>query len=73
MRWQPIEQVLRKRLAANVRSCRLALGLSVEDASAGLMSSRQWQRIEGAENSVTIRMLAKLAEALDVDPVELLR
>lgn len=71
-RWEINELRLRKRLARNVRQLRQSRGLSMEDAAQEIMSWRQWQRIESGDHSSTLRTVAKLADALDVDPVELL-
>lgn len=71
--WEDIDQLVRRRLAVNVRALRRARGLSMEAAAHDVMSWRQWQRIESEEHSITLRTLAKLAWALEVDPADLLR
>jgi hypothetical protein len=37
------------------------------------MDARHWAKVEGGEHGVTLRTLAKLAAALDVEAWELLR
>lgn len=60
-------------LAANVRSARVKLDLSQEEAAdrAG-MPPRQWQRVESGA-AVTLRTVVAVAAALGVEVSELLR
>ena len=74
--WQTINRDLQKKLSRNVRRLRSAEDFSVEDASARVpwLSARHWQRIEaGDSTNVKIETLAKIAAALGVDPLDLLR
>jgi transcriptional regulator with XRE-family HTH domain len=41
-------------------------------AEHGNMNWRHWQKVEAGEVNATLRTLARLANALDVDPSELL-
>lgn len=66
------DQVLRA-VSRRVRSARLDLGLSQEEAAhrAGI-ATRQWQRVEAGE-AITLRTLIAAAAALDADLSDLLR
>jgi transcriptional regulator with XRE-family HTH domain len=67
------ENVLRERLAANVRARREAAGLTLQQAAdRGEMHIRHWQRVEAGSLNATIYTLTRLGDALDVDPAELL-
>lgn len=72
--WEREEKRLRRRVAANVRALRVSRGLTLEAVAhdAG-MNWRHWQKVEAGDHGVTLRTLAKLALALDVDPADLLR
>lgn len=72
-RWEAVERRLRARVARNIRRLRTGRGLSIEAAAGDALSWRQWQRIEAEEHAITLRTLAKLAVALEVEPLELLR
>jgi len=65
---------LNARLAQNLRRLRLASGLSQEDLAdrCGLHSTYVGG-VERGERNVTLHTLAKLAAALEVDPLDLLR
>ncbi len=72
--WVLNEKKLRERLATNVKRCRAKRGLSLEEAANdGSMHWRHWQKIEKGEVSPTLRTVAKLALALDVEPFQLLK
>lgn len=72
--WEKQEKRLRRRLAANVRALRTTRGLTLEAIAHDVaMSWRHWQKVEGGEHGVTLRTLAKIAVALDVEPADLLR
>jgi len=65
------DQVLRT-IARNVRAARARLGLSQEEAADRAdIASRQWQRVE-AGDAITLRTLAAVAAALEVDVADLL-
>src|SRR6185503_11661640 len=64
-----IIDVMRERLGINVRARRSAASLSVKQASARVqMSPNHWRKIENGEVDVTLQTLARLGEALEVDP-----
>jgi transcriptional regulator with XRE-family HTH domain len=67
------EHDLRDRLSREVRRLRNESGLSVKEAATRVgMHPRLWQKVEGSETNATLETLAKLGEALKVDPVVLL-
>ncbi len=67
------EAELRRRLAANVRRLRKAKRLTITEAAARAeLHWRMWQKIEARESNATLFTLTRLANALDVDPKELL-
>jgi transcriptional regulator with XRE-family HTH domain len=61
-------------LAVNLRKARYAKGFTQEELAdrAGL-SARYVGDIEQAKSAVTVRVLGQLAEALRVDPCDLIR
>jgi transcriptional regulator with XRE-family HTH domain len=65
---------LKRAMAANVRRVRYAQEKTQEELAheAGL-SSRYIGAIERAQVSASVTILGRLAEALDVDPCELIR
>ncbi len=67
------ELLLRRWLARNVRRRREALKLTLAAAAerAG-MDWRHWQKVEAGEVNVTLRTLARLAEALGLEEATLL-
>lgn len=67
------EHHLRARVAANVRIRREAAKLTVEEAAhrAGI-HWRHWQKVEAGETSATLRTVARISNALEVEPGELL-
>ncbi|MGF6787360.1 helix-turn-helix domain-containing protein [Paraburkholderia sp. 35.1] len=68
-----VEPWLRQRIAANVRRKRLAKGLSQEQLSVNCGMHRTYiSQIERAANNLTIDNLQRIAEALGIDPQELL-
>jgi hypothetical protein len=68
------EEIVRRRLAVNVRSARNAASLTLKVASARVeMHWRHWQKIEAGEVNVTLQTLARLGEVLGIDPSNLLR
>ena len=67
------ETVLRRRLGSNVRKKRNSASLTVKKAAERAeMSPRHWQKIEAAQANATLFTLARMGEALDVEPGELL-
>lgn len=67
------ETVIRRRLGSNLRKKRTAASLTVKKAAErAAMSPRHWQKIEAAEVNVTLFTLARIGEALNVEPGELL-
>lgn len=69
-----MNQAIRQRLAHHVRRLRASRGLTQEAVAhrAGLVL-RHFQKIEAGEVNITLGSLAKIATALEVDVVELLR
>lgn len=64
---------LKERIAANVRQRREERGLTQESlAAVARLHGRHLQRIESGAANVTLESLVRLAEALDVDPTDLL-
>lgn len=67
-------QQARQRVAAQVRRLRAAKCLSQETAAgAAGLAVRHFRKVESAEVNVTLDTLVKIATALGVDVVELLR
>lgn len=67
------ETILRRRLGANVRSMRTSSSLTIKKAAGRAeMNSRHWQKIEAGQNNITLFTLARIAQALDVEPGHLL-
>jgi transcriptional regulator with XRE-family HTH domain len=67
------ETILRNRLGSNVRSKRTASSLTVKKAAKrAQMNPRHWQKIEAGQSNTTLFTLARIAEALDVEPGHLL-
>ena len=67
------EEVLRRRLAVNVRSARNAASLTLKVASAQVaMHWRHWQKIEAGQVNVTLQTLERLGKVLGLDPSNLL-
>lgn len=55
-------------IAAHIRRERLAAGLSQEEAAArASIGYKRWQEVESGRVNMTIRTLARIAAALDVD------
>lgn len=66
--------ILRKRLAKNIFERRKSVGLSQENLAKCAVISRTYiGHIENARHSVSTDTLEKIAVALDVDAMELLR
>jgi transcriptional regulator with XRE-family HTH domain len=64
---------LRRRLAANARRLRLAASLTIKRAAARAeMHWRSWQKVEAGHTNATIETLVKVADALNVEPADLL-
>ena len=64
---------LRRKIAANVRRLRKEQELAVIAAAESVgLHWRLWQKVEAGDNNITIATLARLADALDVEPRELL-
>jgi hypothetical protein len=67
------ETVLRRRLGSNVRVRRKAALLTLKKAaSRAKMHWRHWQKIEAGQTNATLFTLARMGEALNVEPGELL-
>ena len=65
---------LRRRLAANTRRLRRAASLTIKRAAErGEMHWRHWQKVEAGRTNATLATLVKVADALNVDPYDLLR
>lgn len=65
---------LKRAMAGNVRRLRLARGLSQEDlAGRANLSARYVSSVERAVVAASVTVLGKLADALQVDPCELIR
>ncbi|MGH7074541.1 MAG: helix-turn-helix domain-containing protein [Stellaceae bacterium] len=64
---------LRKLVAKNLRRARRAKGLSQEELADRAGVNRNYiGMLEREENAATVDMIEKLAEVLEIDPVELL-
>lgn len=64
---------MRGRFARNVRRLRIDAELTLEEAAHRAdLHWRHWQKLEAGEVSPTLRTLARLSEALRIDPRELL-
>lgn len=65
---------LQKTLAANIKECRLRLGLSQEELADKCGYHRTYiGSIERCERNITISTLAAIAQALEVEAADLLR
>ena len=65
---------LKRAMAVNVRRLRLARGLSQEDLAARAdLSARYVSSVERAVVAASVTVLGQLADALQVDPCELIR
>jgi transcriptional regulator with XRE-family HTH domain len=72
LRMSAQEKRLRVVLGRNVRALREEQGLTLEAvASTAGIGARTWQKIEAGDVGVTLKMVSKLAIALDVDPLVL--
>jgi transcriptional regulator with XRE-family HTH domain len=61
-------------IAARIRAARHTAGLSQEEAAGrAKIGYKRWQEIEGARVNATIRTLARMAAALDVDFWDIVR
>jgi ribosome-binding protein aMBF1 (putative translation factor) len=68
------EAMIRRRLKVNVRTCRKAAGLTLKMvAERADMHWRHWQKIEAGQVNATLHTLVRVAEALAVEPVDLVR
>ena len=68
------DTALQKRLAANVRALRTRANLTLKQAAERAeLHWRHWQKVEAAETNATMLTLSRLADALNVDPADLLR
>jgi transcriptional regulator with XRE-family HTH domain len=69
----PTDTALRLHIAEKLRTRRLALGLTVKQASASAgLHLRHWQKLEAAELNVTVYTLVRAAAAVTLDPALLL-
>jgi transcriptional regulator with XRE-family HTH domain len=67
------EEAVFQRLRTNLRTLRLAAGLTLKTAAERAeMHWRHWQKIEAGEMNVTLRTMVQLAEVLRVDVAVLL-
>jgi transcriptional regulator with XRE-family HTH domain len=67
------EEVVRRRLAANVRAYRERAELTLKAASERAeMNLTHWQKVEAGAVNATLNTLTRVADALDVDPADLL-
>ncbi len=67
------EHRLRRRIATNVRRLRSERKLAAIAAAESVgLHWRLWQKVEAGDNNITLFTLVRIAEALDVDPRELL-
>jgi len=67
------EHRLRRRIATNVRRLRSEQKLSAIAAAESVgLHWRSWQKVEAGDSNITLATLVRVAEALDVDPRELL-
>lgn len=67
------EHRLRRRIATNVRRLRKEQELSVITAAESVgVHWRLWQKIEAGDANLTLWTLVRVADALDVDPRDLL-
>lgn len=67
------EHRLRRRIATNVRHLRKEQKLSVIAAAESVgVHWRLWQKIEAGDENITLWTLIRVADALDVDPRDLL-
>ncbi len=67
------EHRLRRRIATNVRRLRTEQEISAVDAAESVgLHWRLWQKVEAGDNNITLFTLVRIAEALDVDPRDLL-
>jgi len=69
-----VEGDLQRIAGTNIRSYRRRLGMSQEELAATLGVHRTYMGgVERGERNLTLRSLERLAERMQVDPVELLR
>lgn len=72
-RWASVENNLRRALARNVREAREAASLTLHKAAERAeIHWRHWQKVEAGEANATLNTIAKVAAALNVDPLALL-
>jgi transcriptional regulator with XRE-family HTH domain len=72
-RWVSIENSLRRTLARNVREAREGAALTLHTAAERAeIHWRHWQKVEAGEANATLNTVAKLAAALNVEPLSLL-
>lgn len=67
----PMKDIL-KRAGGNIRRVRKAKGLTLEDAAGTDLNATYLGRVERGEENISLKNLAKVARALQVDPYELL-
>ena len=71
--WLSVETDLRRALALNARRAREGQGLTLHQAAErAQLHWRHWQKVEAGAANVTVTTIAKIAVALDVDPLDLL-
>ena len=67
------EHRLRRRIATHVRRLRKERKLTIIAAAESVgLHWRLWQKVEAGDNNITMATLVRVAEALDVDPRDLL-
>ena len=72
--WDEHERALRHRLGVNVRALRQKARLTLKQvAERAEIHWRHWQKIEAGQTNATIFTITRLADALNVDPSDLLR
>jgi transcriptional regulator with XRE-family HTH domain len=75
--WTERNEELLQRLAHNVRRIRKEKGLVLEDVASKETAAEDeiglstWQRVESGEANPRLSTIAKIAEVLDVSPLEL--
>lgn len=71
-KWAKVESALARRVAGNVEAARKQLGISRQVlASRSGISATTVRRVELGIRPVSLRVLARLAHVLGVDPAEL--
>ena len=70
----PTARQLRQRLAQNLRRLRQERALTIAQAAVlADLRAQRWQKIEAGESNTTLRVLDRIAAALEVPGIELFR